>query len=87
MRQLCREFVVARELAKNEQARDLALAWHVAALQRTKKMPELKTLLRQLQPLTKQKPQEQLAAVHKIAADMGRPLKRVRLIRKNPHGS
>jgi hypothetical protein len=40
-----------------------------------------------LQPLTKQKPQEQLAAVHKIAADMGRPLKRVRLIRKNPHGS
>lgn len=87
MRQLCREFVVARELARDEQARDLALAWHMAALQRTKKMPELKVLLRQLHPLTKQQPQEQLAAVHKIAADMGKSLKRVRLIRKDPHGS
>ena len=87
MRQLCREFVVARDLAREDQARDLALAWHMAALQRTKKMPELKTLLRQLKPLSKQSPQEQLAAVHKIAADMGKPVKRVRIIRKDTHGS
>jgi hypothetical protein len=79
--------VVARENAKDEHARDLTLAWHMAALQRAKKMPELKTLLRQLQPFKKQTAQEQLAAVHKIAADMGKSLKRVRLIRKDPHGS
>ncbi len=87
MRQLFREFVVAREQSRDDQARDLSLAWHMAALQRTKKMPELKTLLRQLRPMTKQKPQEQMAAVRQIAAGMGKSLKRVRLIRKDTHGS
>ena len=31
--------------AEQQQERDLALAWHVAALQRTKKLPSLKRLL------------------------------------------
>lgn len=82
MRQLCREFVVAKTRAIEEQERDVALAWYTANLVRAQKIPSLKELLRQLRPQRKQTRREQHAIVHQLSAQLGKPLKRVRLVHK-----
>jgi hypothetical protein len=45
IRELFREFVIAKQLREDERHRDITLAWTTAALGRQKKLPELKTLL------------------------------------------
>jgi septal ring factor EnvC (AmiA/AmiB activator) len=60
------------------------LAWHVAALQRTKRLPKLKTLLIEDEPQApkrkRQTWQEQMAVMDQLAAIMrarlGSPMKR-----------
>lgn len=84
MRQLFREFVVGRNRAIEEQSRDLALAWYTAAFSRQKRLPDLKQLLRQLRPMQKQSLAEQRAVVEQLAVALRKPLKRVRLIRREP---
>jgi hypothetical protein len=42
---LFREFVVGQQARRDQHDRDISLAWHMAALERQKKLPALKSLL------------------------------------------
>ena len=85
LRQFFRELVVARRRDEAEHNRDMTLAWHTAALVRTKKMPALPELL--IRPvMVKQSVKEQRMVVDTIAAHLGKELRRVRLIRVGEHG-
>ncbi len=58
----------------NEERRDVAIAWYVAALSRQDKMQPLATLLNRLEPnraIKRQTPAEQRAALMRIAAQNG----------------
>lgn len=63
----------------------MVLAWHMAALQRTDKMPELKTLLARQQTGGRQTPAQQRTMMDMMSARYGVPLKRIRLLRKEIH--
>lgn len=67
--------------------RDIRLAWHVEAFQRTKKLPELKTLMSEHQSRDKtQTVDEQRAVAEQLRAMLGVSARRVRLVRKDAHG-
>jgi hypothetical protein len=66
--------VVAQQRIDDERDKAISLAWHVAALSRTKKFPELRTLLKK-----RNRPQsvpEQKAMLHILSEQYGIPLKR-----------
>lgn len=81
MRQLFREFVVARRRSQEESDRDLVLAWHTAAMTRAKKLPNIKELLseRKRGPAKRQTWQEQKAAIAMISARFKIPVQRMKL--------
>lgn len=62
----------------------MVLAWHMAALQRTQKLPELKTLLTRAGD-GKQTPVQQRTVMDMMAARYGVPLKRIRLLKREIH--
>jgi hypothetical protein len=74
--ELAREMEAARLRQQDEADRVIALAWHIEALRRTKKLPALRTLLKE----TAQRPQtlaQQKAVIHILSAQMGIPLRKV----------
>lgn len=73
MRQLFREFTVARQRLQDDADQAIRLAWMMAALSRAKKMPPLASLLSTRH--RKQRPEEQLLVMRKISAVLGIPLK------------
>lgn len=83
MRDLFREFAIAKRQQESEIERDMSLAWHAANFQRAEKLPPLKTVLRKLFPGRRQSVAEQHAIIHQLAAEMKVSLKRVRFIRKD----
>jgi hypothetical protein len=70
---LFREFVVGLEARRDQHDRDMSIAWHVAALSRQKKLPELKRLLTK----RKERPpslEQQRGVLHVLSAQYGLPL-------------
>lgn len=79
MRELYREFVIAKRKSEEEHNRDMSLAWHTAVLVRRKDIPDLRKLL--VRPrIRKQSHTEQWAVLHQFATKTKTRLKRVRLI-------
>lgn len=63
----------------------MRLAWHMAALQRQERLPELKTLC--IVRPRRQTPDEQRLVLETLSARFGIPLQRVRLIPRDvAHG-
>lgn len=93
LRQLCREFVIAKYRAEEDIDRDLVMAWTTAAFVRAgidphlraKEMPNLKGILEQRRrgPLRQQTRLEAQATFYAIAARLGKTPKKVRLIPKH----
>jgi len=84
-RELIQEFVVAKRKAWDQHDSDMTNAWTVAALIRQEKLPELERLLTRPM-IRKQTRLEQQAAMRQMANLLGKPLKRVRLIRRDIDG-
>lgn len=78
MKELFREFVVAKTKREDERDRDMSLAWHTAALIRgTKGLPKLEQLLVKKRRQPRQTGREQVAMWQIAAARFGgafRPL-------------
>jgi hypothetical protein len=76
MRTLVREFVVADTRRLDEHDRDMRLAWHIAALQRQKKLPDEKKL-RARRVRGRQTLREQFMVVKTLSEQYGIPVRRV----------
>lgn len=61
---------------RNEFNRDVSIAWHMAALQRQKKLPALKTLLRQGERGEQQTASQHRAALAVLSEQYGLPLRK-----------
>lgn len=82
MRQLFREFVVAKRRADEESERDMVVAWNTAAMSRMdRKLPSIKQLLGDIRkgPAKRQSWIEQRAAIGMIAARFKIPVQRMKL--------
>jgi hypothetical protein len=63
----------------------MTLAWHINALARRKELPDLRRLL--VRPrVEKQTPKVQKLVMEQLSARLGIPLRRTRLIQKQPDG-
>jgi hypothetical protein len=80
MRELFREFVVAKRTAEDKHDERMTLAWTTAALSKQRKLPSLKTLL------VKRRPRQQTAGemrtiLHMLAAQYGGRLRKTKVSR------
>lgn len=82
IRGLFREFVVALQREGDDHDRAVALAWHIAALERQEKLPDLKALLSRRQRSKPQTLHQQRATLHVLSAQMGIPLRPTKLRRR-----
>jgi hypothetical protein len=82
IRQLYREFAVAKQRIDEDFDRDVRLAWSIAAFQRQEKLPDLKTLLAHGKPLS-QTESDRRAVIDEFRGRHGLTSKRVRLIRRD----
>ena len=78
LRELWNEFRAARERNLIQNKRDLTLAWHIAALSRQKRLPELTDLLNSGSRRKIQTPAEQRAWLHMLSEYIGVPLRKVK---------
>jgi hypothetical protein len=79
IRQLFREMASYRDRLSTEYDRDIRLAWHVAALSRSQKFPELKTLLsRGTQAAEKQSHREMRDNLEALSKLIGAPLQKAK---------
>lgn len=69
-------------IATREHNERMQIAWHVAALQRSKKMPKLKTLLAKVAEPKKQSWQEQMAVMDMWAAHTQRVDRKQKQLKK-----
>jgi hypothetical protein len=80
LRDVFREFVIYKQRQEDAHDRDIALAWHIAALERydkTKPLPKLKSLLSGARkPQTRR---EQRGVLEQLSRQLGVPLQKVRL--------
>jgi hypothetical protein len=67
---------VGQQARRDEHDRDISLAWHVAALERQKKLPALKTLLAKGGRERVQTVAEQRDMLHMLSAQYGIPLRK-----------
>jgi hypothetical protein len=79
VKELVREFVVAAARARAAHDRDLRLAWSLAALSRTKRLPKLEQLLARRNPQG-QTPREMAGVLEQLSAQYGMPLRRHPLV-------
>lgn len=86
LRELIREFVVSKRLNLNRYDDEMTIAWTTAALMRQEKLPKLDKLLARHQTLQQQPRKEQLMVIQSLSAQLGIPLRRVRLINRDIHG-
>ena len=85
IRQLFREFVMARRREKRDQERHLSLLWVAADLNARAsvgKLPTLKEFLRKSKGFEPQTRREQQSVIAQMSAQLGIPLQKTRLIRK-----
>jgi len=75
----------AKKLEREQNARAWQ-AWHIAALQRMKKMPELKKLFVNNTEIPRQTWRQQLATMQAWAADHNAFIERQRLAKENGDG-
>jgi len=70
---LYREFVVAKQRALHDAERDLSLAWHIAAFERQKRLPDLAEVIGRIrgQAQQKQPVAEMKEVVHAMASVYG----------------
>ena len=79
LRDVFREFVIAKERREQDQDRAMALAWHVAAFSRQEKLPPLRRFLTVAhRPQTRR---EQRSVLENLSTQYGIPLRRVNLVR------
>ena len=83
IRELFREFAIAKERRANEREAALSLAWHTAAFHRVEKLPKLETILQKARRSGPQTPAEQRTMIHILSDQLGIPVRRVRLIHKD----
>lgn len=83
IRELFREFAIASVRRTDERDAALSLAWHTAVLQRIEKVPPLATLLTRAHRTGPQTATEQTTMLQLLSDQLGIPLTRVRLIRKD----
>lgn len=80
LRQLFREFVLAKQRREEERDRDISHAWHVAAFSRQDKLPRLETLLVSKSQPSRQQTQtvsEQRTMLEALSQMIGVPLRHV----------
>lgn len=75
--------MVAKRRLYDDRARDVALAWRMANYSRADKLPELRSILAELEAHAfKQTVAQQRQVMLGLSARYGIPIKRVRLIRR-----
>lgn len=76
-RELRLEFEAETLRRKDAAVRDLAIAWHVAMLSRSERIPSLTDLIGRVEAggALKQTPKQQRAVLHQLSAQYGIPLK------------
>lgn len=83
MRELWNELAAARERLALDSKRDLAMAWHVAALSRQPKLPALADLLKHTQS-RRQTVGQQRVMLQMLSERLGIPLRRGKKGKKRP---